>query len=99
MSYYVYVLRNSVTKKLYKGQTQNLERRLKEHSQSKTKTTSHHANAWELVYHEIFETRELAVSREKYFKTAAGRRFLHKKFSIEDATDTRSYQTVRSGGE
>ncbi|HNB11263.1 MAG TPA: GIY-YIG nuclease family protein [Bacteroidia bacterium] len=79
MSYYVYVLRNSVTKKLYKGQTQNLERRLKEHSQSKTKTTSHHAKAWELVYHEIFETRELAVSREKYFKSAAGRRFLDKK--------------------
>ena len=41
MPYYVYVLKNNVTKKIYKGQTQNLERRLQEHSQSKTKTTSH----------------------------------------------------------
>jgi putative endonuclease len=32
-----------------------------------------------LVYYESFETEEMAIAREKYFKTAAGRRFLKKK--------------------
>lgn len=32
-----------------------------------------------LVYQENFDTREEAIEREKYFKTAAGRRFLKTK--------------------
>jgi putative endonuclease len=31
-----------------------------------------------LVYKEAFETRVEAIAREKYFKTAPGRRFLKK---------------------
>jgi putative endonuclease len=33
---------------------------------------------FELVYSEEFETEIEAINREKYFKTAAGRRFLKK---------------------
>ncbi len=35
-----------------------------------------------LVYKEEFITREEAISREKYFKTAAGRRFLKNKLAL-----------------
>ena len=33
-----------------------------------------------LIYSESFETETEAIEREKYFKTAAGRRFIKKKF-------------------
>jgi len=36
------------------------------------------ANLWKIIYFESFETLEDAIKREKYFKTAAGRRFLKK---------------------
>ena len=35
---------------------------------------------FKLVYFEEFETEKEAILREKYFKTAAGRRFLKKVF-------------------
>jgi putative endonuclease len=34
---------------------------------------------FEIIYYEVFETRQQAIKREKYFKTAAGRRFLKAK--------------------
>jgi len=34
---------------------------------------------FEIVYFETFETREGAIAREKYFKSAAGRRLLKSK--------------------
>jgi putative endonuclease len=34
---------------------------------------------FQLVYFESFETKEEAILREKYFKTAAGRRYLKTK--------------------
>ncbi len=36
---------------------------------------------FELVYFEKFETDQEAIAREKYFKSAAGRRFLKKKLA------------------
>ena len=34
---------------------------------------------FEMAYFEEFATREEAIKREKYFKSAAGRRYLKKK--------------------
>jgi len=34
-----------------------------------------------LIYSESFATREEAIKREKYFKSAAGRRFLNEKLA------------------
>ena len=36
---------------------------------------------FELVYFEKFETEQEAIARERYFKSAAGRRFLKKKLA------------------
>ena len=33
---------------------------------------------WEIVYYETFETIHEAISREKYFKSSAGRKYLKK---------------------
>ena len=99
MPYYVYVIRNKVTGRLYKGQTENLEKRLKAHSQSQTKTTSYFPKDWELFYHEIFSSRKEAVEREKYFKTAAGRRYLSGRIANIKSTDTRPNVPFGTGGE
>jgi len=75
--YNVYVLIDE-NKKLYKGMTNNLERRLMDHKRGHTTTTRRMKNV-ELAYKEEFDNFKDARRRELYFKTAAGRRFLKKK--------------------
>ena len=73
--YFFYVLKSQKTNSLYKGQTDNLEKRLKEHNTGKVKSTKSFI-PWQIVYYEGFTTREEAVNREKYFKSGVGRQFL-----------------------
>ena len=77
--FYVYVLGDN-NENFYKGMTTNLERRLSEHKKGKTKTTSR-MNDLQIVYTEEYPTSAEARRREKYFKSAAGRRFLKTKIS------------------
>jgi len=81
MPFYAYVLINSFTDKLYKGHCADLQSRLREHWYGHTRSTKIHRREWKLGYFEEFETRKEAIAREKYFKTAAGRRFLKDKIS------------------
>ena len=76
--YYVYVLISEKSSSLYKGQTDNLEKRLKEHNNGKVKYTKSYI-PWEIIYYEVFTTREEAVNREKYLKSGIGRQFLKEK--------------------
>ena len=78
MKYYVYVLESEIDGRLYKGQTFDIDKRIKEHNLGKTKSTKGF-KPWKLVYFEVFETREEALEREKYFKTGSGREFLKAK--------------------
>ncbi|MEQ9413564.1 MAG: GIY-YIG nuclease family protein [Cyclobacteriaceae bacterium] len=76
MSYYVYVLKSEkVEGKHYVGMTSNIERRLKEHNAGRSKFTSGFI-PWKIVYSEFLATRSEAREREKYLKSAAGRRFI-----------------------
>ena len=63
---------------LYKGHTDNLARRIKDHNSGKTRSIKTFL-PYKLVYYEVFSTRQEAINREKYFKSAAGRRFIKKK--------------------
>ena len=76
----VYVLRDS-EEKLYKGVTNDLPRRLSEHKQGKTITTSKMQNLM-VVYTEEFDNFPTARKREIYLKTAAGRRYLHRTLEV-----------------
>lgn len=60
---------------LYKGVTNNTDRRLKEHLRGKTKTTKRMKNI-QLVYQEKYDNFEDARKRELYLKSAVGRRYL-----------------------
>ncbi len=74
--YTVYVLKDS-SGKLYKGFTNNLERRVREHRSGHTRSTRM-MNGISVVYTEEYATLAEARSRELYLKSAAGRRFLKK---------------------
>ncbi|MBI2607661.1 MAG: GIY-YIG nuclease family protein [Candidatus Doudnabacteria bacterium] len=50
--YYVYVLRNPKGI-LYKGSTNNLERRVEQHKLGLYKNYTQKRGPWELVYHEV----------------------------------------------
>jgi len=61
----------------YKGHCGDLERRLLQHNAGMTRSIRPYI-PFQIIYFEQFESEHEAISREKYFKTAAGRRFLKK---------------------
>jgi putative endonuclease len=79
--FYAYILRSLKDSSLYKGHCENLEERLIQHNSGQTKSIKH-LIPFEVAYFESFTTREEALNREKYFKTAAGRRFIKFKLNL-----------------
>lgn len=63
--YYLYILRTS-SNTLYIGQTNNLEKRLKEHKSKSGRSAKYvrYFNSVELVYSEKYKTRKEAMQRE-----------------------------------
>jgi len=76
MIYTAYVIEDN-NGHYYKGVTNNLERRIKEHRRGKTRTTKK-MRGIKVVHTEKFNSFEEARKRELYFKSAAGRRYLKK---------------------
>lgn len=68
-NYIVYILRTS-SNTLYIGQTNNLEKRLKEHRNKSTKSAKYikYFDSCELVYSEEYPTRIKAMRREFQLK-------------------------------
>ncbi len=77
--YYTYILRNKVTNRYYIGYTPDLKKRLKEHSIGLSRSTKSNLN-YKLEWYCAFQTREQAVSFEKYLKTGSGIAFMKKRF-------------------
>jgi putative endonuclease len=65
MSYFVYILRTS-SNTLYIGQTNNLEKRLKEHKGRSSKSAKYmrYFSSSSLVYSEKYSTRSEAMKKE-----------------------------------
>jgi putative endonuclease len=72
---WVYILRNSKTDRYYIGSTDNLERRLKQHSNGHTRTTRV-LETFELVYKEEYMTIPEAREREKKLKSYKSKKYL-----------------------
>lgn len=75
--YSIYVLRSLETKDEYVGMSQNPHKRLEDHNHGRVKSTRS-KRPWEIVHVECFDSRVEARIREKYFKSAAGRRLRKK---------------------
>ncbi|MBE9480990.1 MAG: GIY-YIG nuclease family protein [Bacteroidetes bacterium] len=81
--FYIYVLESLSSNKRYVGMTIDINRRLKEHNAGKSKFTNAF-KPWKIIYSETANSRKSARGREKYLKSAAGRRFLKNIFSLND---------------
>jgi len=79
--YYTYVLKSIDHDYFYKGHCSDLEKRIQQHNSGMTQSLKPYI-PFKLVYYEVFQNEEEALSREKYFKTAAGRRFLKHKIAL-----------------
>jgi putative endonuclease len=76
--YYAYVLKSADHSYYYKGHCQDLQKRLIQHNSGITASIKPFI-PFVIIYYEIFSTEIEAVNREKYFKSAAGRRYLKNK--------------------
>ena len=78
--FYVYVLQSEVDEGLYIGYTSDLKRRMGEHQEGKSFSTSYR-RPWRLIYYEAYLNEADALGRERYLKSGAGRRFLSKQLT------------------
>lgn len=69
MPYFVYLLRTS-SNTLYAGQTNNVEKRLEEHTNKKGRGAKYmrYFDSFTLVYTEEYPTRQEAMQRERQIK-------------------------------
>jgi putative endonuclease len=72
---YVYVLRSLYDKRFYVGLTRNLSARLQAHNNGLVNSTKKRI-PFELVYWEGCRDESDAAQREKYLKTAWGKRYI-----------------------
>jgi putative endonuclease len=66
--YYVYIMTNIHNTVLYTGITSHLERRVYEHKEKLVDGFTKKYNVTKLVYYEVYEDPENAISREKQIK-------------------------------
>ena len=68
--FYVYILRTS-SNTLYTGQTNNIEKRIKEHKAKNIKSSKYVRSfpSFELVYSEEYKSRKEAMQRESQLKS------------------------------
>ncbi|OHB98478.1 MAG: excinuclease ABC subunit C [Planctomycetes bacterium RIFCSPLOWO2_12_38_17] len=73
--FYVYILQSKKDKQLYTGYTNDLKKRLCEHNVGKVFSTKNRI-PFEIVYYEACLNQQDATHREKYLKTAWGKRYI-----------------------
>ncbi|MFH1462160.1 MAG: GIY-YIG nuclease family protein [bacterium] len=73
--YYTYILQSKKDTQFYTGYTDNLKERLKLHNAGKVMSTKNRLPV-ELVYYEACLNQQDSTHREKYLKTAWGKRFI-----------------------
>ena len=79
--YWTYILYSDGFNRFYVGMTTNLEVRLKTHNSCQVKSTKAFV-PWKIIYFEEFGTRIEARTREKYLKSAAGRKWRKNKLGM-----------------
>ncbi len=71
----LYAMKSEVDGRIYVGFTKDLDNRVREHNQGKTKSTKGY-RPWALMYREAIGERTEARKREKYLKSGTGKEFL-----------------------
>ncbi len=81
MFYYVYVLKSLSDGQFYTGYTKDLRQRIQQHEAGEVRSTAKRLPV-ELVYYEACRSQSDATRREKYLKSAWGKRYI--KSRLED---------------
>lgn len=95
--FFVYVLKSRNFKVLYKGHTEDLKSRIKQHNSGKTRSIKAY-RPLDVIYFEVYETREEAIKRERYFKSGEGRTFLKEKLKNASVVQLDRIPDFGSGG-
>jgi putative endonuclease len=82
----VYYLKSALDAATYIGMAKDATARLKEHNAGKNRYTKGHM-PWDILYTETFPDWITARLREKYFKTAAGKKWLQNKLKEMEEYD------------
>lgn len=69
--YYVYIISNKFNDVLYVGVTNNLVRRIYEHKNKLYDGFSEKYNLTKLLYYEVFDNAQNAITREKQLKAGS----------------------------
>lgn len=73
--YFTYILLSQKDKSNYTGYTNDLHKRLTEHSLGKVQSTKFRL-PMKLIYYEVCGNKEDAKAREKYLKSGMGKRYI-----------------------
>ncbi|GBE17232.1 GIY-YIG nuclease superfamily protein [bacterium BMS3Abin15] len=79
--FYVYILKSKKNGKLYKGLTNNLKRRTKDHNSGNSIFTKNNG-PWRLIYYEAFVSKSDAKREESFLKSGKGKERI--KYLLED---------------
>ncbi len=66
--YFVYILKSLIADRYYIGHTADVDKRLAEHNQGRTRSTKGY-KPWKVVYIEKYETKSEAFRREQEIKS------------------------------
>ena len=73
--FYIYILESLLDNNFYVGYTNDLENRFKKHNNGQVESTKKR-RPLELVYYEACLCQDDAIHREKYLKTAWGKKYI-----------------------
>ncbi|HEY5826314.1 MAG TPA: GIY-YIG nuclease family protein [Cyclobacteriaceae bacterium] len=98
-TYYVYILQSQFNDSFYKGSTDNLFRRFKEHNDGKEKSTCRYV-PWDLVWYTEKATRPEALILEKKLKNLSVKRTIEfiSKYPVQNVMGVLTLARVRQSG-
>ena len=67
----VYILKSISNSRYYIGMTSNIDQRLRDHNSGANRSTKN-KGPWELIYTEVFDTKDEAFKRERKIKSYKG---------------------------
>ncbi len=82
--WYVYILKSINKNYIYIGSTDDFKRRLIEHNEGKSESTTPY-KPFELNAYVAVKTEKRARELEKYFKTGSGKAILKKRILVDEA--------------
>lgn len=85
--FYIYILQSKKDKQFYAGYTIDFKKRLHEHNSGKVFSTKNRI-PFDLVYYEACLNQKDATHREKYLKTAWGKRYIKQRLKNYLIRDT-----------